>query len=99
MCCRQYVLPALLQASGRNNAPPETAILNEAVTFKPSLTCFLPVRIGSRADGKIGATPVPTNTSGDFAALSGTDGYVELPKEQSDFAVGAIVQLHRWMSP
>ena len=99
VCCRQYVLPALLQATGRNDAPQETATLHEAVTFNPSLTCFLPVRTSVLADGKISATPVPTNTSGDFAALSGTDGYVELPREKSDFAAGSLVQLHRWASP
>ena len=99
VCCRQYVLPALLQATGRNDAPQESATLHEAVTFNPSLTCFLPVRISVLADGKISATPVPTNTSGDFAALSGTDGYVELPSERSDFAAGSTVQLHRWASP
>jgi molybdopterin molybdotransferase len=99
VCCRQYVLPALLQAAGRNDTPRESAVLNEAINFNPPLTCFLPVRVSSLADGKIGATPVPTNTSGDFAALSGTDGYVELPKEQNDFAAGSIVQLHRWSSP
>ena len=99
VCCRQYVLPALLQATGRNDAPQETATLHEAVTFNPSLTCFLPVRTSILADGKISATPVPTNTSGDFAALSGTDGYVELPRERSEFAAGSLVQLHRWASP
>ncbi|RLA28567.1 MAG: molybdopterin molybdenumtransferase MoeA [Gammaproteobacteria bacterium] len=99
VCCRQYVLPALLQATGRNDAPQEFVVLSEAITFNPPLTCFLPVRVSSLADGKISATAVPTNTSGDFAALSGTDGYVELPKEQNDFAAGSIVRLHRWSSP
>jgi len=95
VCCRQYVLPALLQASGREPPAPETAVLAESVTFNPKLTCFLPVRIAS-SNGRIQATPVATNTSGDFAALSGTDGYVELELEQSEFAAGTIVDLHRW---
>jgi molybdopterin molybdotransferase len=99
VCCRQYVLPALLQATGRDSAPQETAILNEAVNFNPPLTCFLPVRTGSLADGKIGATPVPTNTSGDFAALSQTDGYVALARDRNDFPVGTVVPLHRWTAP
>jgi hypothetical protein len=42
---------------------------------------------------------VPTNTSGDFAALSGTDGYVELALERNEFSAGSAVPLHRWINP
>ena len=48
------------------------------------------------ASGQVLAMPVRTNTSGDFTALSATDGYVELPREQSYFPVGTPVFLHRW---
>ncbi len=99
VCCRQYVLPALLQASGRDKPHAETAALAEDVTFNPKLTCFLPVRIESGDDGRVLATPVPTNTSGDFASLSGTDGYVELALERNEFPAGSPVPLHRWISP
>ncbi|MCH8136174.1 MAG: molybdopterin molybdenumtransferase MoeA, partial [Proteobacteria bacterium] len=50
----------------------------------------------SNATGNVLAMPVHTNTSGDFASLSGTDGYVELALEQSDFKTGTTVPLHRW---
>jgi molybdopterin biosynthesis enzyme len=40
--------------------------------------------------------PVKTNTSGDFTALSASDGYVELALEQSQFPSGTSVFLHRW---
>jgi molybdopterin molybdotransferase len=99
VCCRQYVLPALLRASGREPPPAETAILAEDVSFKPQLTCFLPVRISSGDSGLIRATPVATNTSGDFASLSGTDGYVELALAEDEFATGTSVPLHRWINP
>ncbi len=99
VCCRQYVLPSLLQASGREMPQPETAVLAEDVTFNPKLTCFLPVRIRSGDNGRVHATPVATNTSGDFASLSGTDGYVELALEQNEFSAGTGVPLHRWISP
>jgi len=99
VCCRQYVLPALLQASGRDKPHAETAALAEDVTFDPKLTCFLPVRIESADDGRILATPRPTNTSGDFASLSDTDGYVELALEQNEFPAGTTVPLHRWTNP
>jgi molybdopterin molybdotransferase len=42
------------------------------------------------------ATPVATNTSGDFANLVGTDGFVELPAEQTDFAAGTVVPFRPW---
>jgi molybdopterin molybdotransferase len=98
VCCRQYVLPALFQASGRDLPPVESAVLAEDITFKPKLTCFMPVRLKTD-DGRLLATPVPTNTSGDFASLSGTDGFVELTLEQDEFPEGSAVPLHPWISP
>src|SRR5690606_38075118 len=62
-------------------------------------TAFLPVRLATDDGGVIRAQPVPTNTSGDFAALRGTDGYVELAREQSQFPQGTAVPLYRWSSP
>ena len=96
VCCRQYVLPALWQASGRDKSQAKFAVLAEDFTFNAKLTCFLPVRIESEDDGRVIAIPVQTNTSGDFASLSGTDGYIELPLEQNEFPAGMTVQLHRW---
>ncbi len=99
VCCRQYVLPALLRASGRKSSPPHFAVLAEDVEFHANLTCFLPVRTTSVEDGRIRAMPVQTNTSGDFTALGGTDGYVELKKDQSIFPAGSVVPLHLWANP
>ncbi len=98
VCCRQYVIPALDKASGATDVPPEFAVLASSVSFKPSLTCFQPVKLISSAAGQILAMPVKTNTSGDFASLSATDGYVELAKDQTDFAAGTPVFLHRWIA-
>jgi molybdopterin molybdotransferase len=96
VCCRQYVIPALAKASLAAARTPEFASLASDVTFNPDLTCFQPVRLISNAAGQVLAMPVKTNTSGDFTALSGTDGYVELAKEQSHFPTGTPVVLHRW---
>jgi len=98
VCCRQYVIPALAKAGSETLRPPEFASLSMNISFKPSLTCFQPVKLLSNAAGQTLAVPVKTNTSGDFASLSITDGYVELPKEQSEFAVGSAVFLHRWIA-
>ena len=96
VCCRQYVIPALQHAAGMPAAAPQFAALTQDVSFKPRLTNFLPVRLISNAAGQVLAVPVHTNTSGDFASLTGTDGYVELALEQTDFRTGTVVPLHRW---
>jgi molybdopterin molybdotransferase len=96
VCCRQYVITALNAAAGVRPAPPEFASLAQEFIFKPQLTCFLPVKLVSAVGGQILAMPVQTNTSGDFAALSGTAGYVELNLATTSFAAGTGVQLHRW---
>ena len=75
---------------------PEFASLAQKVTFAPKLTCFLPVKLVSSVNGQNLAMPVHTNTSGDFASLSGTDGYVELTLEESTFPAGTTARLHRW---
>ncbi len=96
VCCRQYVIPALNAASCVTAIRHVFANLATEVVFKPQLTCFMPVRLASAIDGKQLALPVKTNTSGDFASLSGTDGYVELDIETTKFAAGTGVPLHRW---
>ena len=96
VCCRQHVIPALNAASGLRERQPEFAALTQNVTSKPKLTCFLPVRLISNVSGQVLAMPVPTNTSGDFASLSGTDGYVELALAQTEFPAGTAVPLHHW---
>ena len=96
VCCRQYVIPALEAASATTPRPPEFAVLAGDVTFEADLTCFQPVRLVSSAAGQVLAMPVKTNTSGDFTALSASDGYVELAREQSHFPAGTPVFLHRW---
>jgi len=98
ICCRQYVIPALNAASGVTATKPVFANLANDVVFQPQLTCFLPVKTVSATDGKQLALPVHTNTSGDFASLSGSDGYVELDLETTEFPAGTGVPLHRWHS-
>jgi len=96
VCCRQYVIPALNRASGMAAPLPEFASLAGDVRFEPDLTCFQPVKLVSNAAAQVLAMPVKTNTSGDFAALSGTDGYAELPQDKSFFPTGTTVRLYRW---
>ncbi|HEX5787667.1 MAG TPA: molybdopterin molybdotransferase MoeA [Woeseiaceae bacterium] len=96
VCCRHYVVAALRRMAGMPDASPCFAVLARPVSFAPELTYFLPVRVVSSAAGQVLALPVPTNTSGDFASLAGTDGYVELAREQSEFPAGTVAPLYRW---
>jgi hypothetical protein len=42
------------------------------------------------------AIPRPTNTSGDFTALTAADGFLELPRGQDLYAAGFMGRLFRW---
>ncbi|MGH8496798.1 MAG: molybdopterin molybdotransferase MoeA [Gammaproteobacteria bacterium] len=95
VCLYRYVLPALRRSEGRKPAVVEWIDLAEAVEFEPALAWFLPVRILD-VQGSSKAVPVYTNTSGDFAALAGTDGFVELPADRRQFPAGFSAPFYRW---
>ena len=96
VCLRRYVLPALQQALGLRPARAERVTLAADVEFSADLTYFLPVVV-TWTDAGIGmAEPQPTNTSGDIITLTGTDGFVELPRGQDVYSQGTTVRLFRW---
>jgi molybdopterin molybdotransferase len=96
-CLHRYVLPALWQASGLAPTALRAVALAAPVTFKPKLACLLPVKLSSGPRAELLANPVPGNTSGDFAGLVGTDGFVELPAEQDEFPAGQVAPFHPWV--
>jgi molybdopterin molybdotransferase len=96
-CLHRYVLPALGHASGLTPRPLCEVMLAEAVTFRAPLAYLLPVRLSSGPRTERLATPDPSNTSGDFAGLLGSDGFVELPADQSEFPAGMKVAFRPWM--
>ncbi|HTO04409.1 MAG TPA: molybdopterin molybdotransferase MoeA [Opitutus sp.] len=96
-CLHRYVLPALAQASGLSSVAPRLAALTAAVTFKAALAYYLPVRLSSGPGAELLATPDASNTSGDFAGLIRTDGFVELPANQVEFAAGFVTTFRPWV--
>ena len=46
--------------------------------------------------GRTWAAPAPTNGSGDFTALAGTGGFVELPPGPNTYAKGFVTRVYRW---
>ena len=96
VCLTRYVVPALKKALGLNPEEVERVRLTDEVRFKADLVYFLPVMLRSDDDGVTLAEPRPTNTSGDFVSLAGTDGFVELPKGADVFPAGTVARLFRW---
>lgn len=96
VCLLRYVVPGLAAATAAAPERPRWLRLARAFDFAPDLTCFLPVTLEWSADGTVSAVPRPTNTSGDFVALGGTDGFVELPRGRDHFPAGHAVRFFAW---
>lgn len=96
VCLVRYVIPGLERAMGARPKPLSRVALAAPVDFAPALTYFLPVVLQPGADGVLHAQPKPTNTSGDFISLAGTDGFVELEKDQAHFASGHLARFFPW---
>ncbi len=96
VCLIRYVIPAIYGSMGANMPECPIVTLTEPVEFTPALTWFLPVELRWDERGGAHAVPRPTNTSGDFASLSGTAGFVELEAERKVFPAGHPARLYGW---
>jgi molybdopterin molybdotransferase len=96
VCLARYVIPGLYAAMGESTRRVEKIALSESVTVTPALTYFMPVAISIDEWGRPWATPRPTNGSGDYAALSATDGFVELPPGPNEYPKGFVTRVYRW---
>ncbi len=93
ICLARYVYMGLevMQGAAATDLA-ETAALSTDFEVKPSLTFFLPVAI----QGLARAQPRPTQGSGDFTSLLGTDGFVELPPGPALVKEGTATPFYRW---
>ena len=96
VCLTRYVLPALCGSLGQSPTRTERMALGAPLTVTPPLAHFVPVRLEQDDWGRDWAVPAPTNGSGDFTALAGTDGFVELPPGPNTYAKGFVTRLYRW---
>ena len=96
VCATRYLLPALRQASGLPPPRQELVELTASIEASPTLTLFTPVTLSSSDRGTLLASPQPTNTSGDFVTLAGTDGFVELAAKRGWYPAGTVTRLFRW---
>lgn len=96
VCLARYVVPALFAAMGQTRPPTEKMALAAPVDVSVPLAFFLPVKVETDDWGRAWAVPSPTNGSGDFTALAGTDGFVELPPGPNAYPKGFVTRLYRW---
>jgi molybdopterin molybdotransferase len=96
VCLSRYVIPALGRLVGAAVRPPPRVALARDFTFDRPLSFFLPVALGYDQRGRALAEPRPTGGSGDFIALAGTDGFVELPRGPATHAAGLAVPFYHW---
>jgi molybdopterin molybdotransferase len=96
VCLARYVVPALRLLVGQAPKALPRVALAQDYTFEKRLTYFLPVALGYDQQGRTLAEPRPTRGSGDFIALAGSDGFVELPPGPATHAAGLAVPFYHW---
>jgi molybdopterin molybdotransferase len=96
VCLIRYVIPALWRALALQLSVAESAALAEPLVVRGETTTFVPARVESDETGRLWAMPQPTNNSGDFTALAGTDGFLELPPGPQSYAKGFAPRFYRW---
>jgi molybdopterin molybdotransferase len=96
MCLMRYVVPAMDTAMGTRAQAQETVTLAEPIKRGRQTASFVPVSVEYGAQGLRLAVPRTPNGSGDFLALAGTDGFIELPPRTGAYPKGFIADLYRW---
>ena len=96
ICLIRYVIPAMAVSMGTQGGVPERLALAAPVTVDGPRACFLPVAIEHDDSGRPWVRPRPTNGSGDFVSLAGTDGFVELPAGPMTHGQGFLTSVYRW---
>jgi molybdopterin molybdotransferase len=95
VCLSRYVLPAMTAAMAAGDPVVERIAMGEALGAGRRMTYFMPVSLQAD-DAQVLAIPRPPNGPGDFLALSGTDGFVELPPSAAGYPQGFIADFYRW---
>lgn len=80
LCALRYVLPWIEQASGRAVRSPQVFQLDSLVPACGELTQFVPVKVQTHAAarGRLEATRIANNGSGDLVNIRHCDGFIEI---------------------
>lgn len=93
LCTQRYFIPWLYATIGRSVSSQPMAKLAENYLFKPDLTYFLQVKVSYDEKGRIWATPMTGNGSGDLANLVDADAFLQLPRGRNAFRKGGVYPL------
>ena len=98
VCLIRYVVPAAIMAMGTRQVPQEHIALASPVKQGRPMTYFLPVSVAINETATLTAIPRPPNGPGDFLALTGADGFIELPPQPQPegFPTGFVAPFYRW---
>jgi molybdopterin molybdotransferase len=96
ICFVRYVLPALRAAMGATPPPVERVAMAREMRKGRPMIYFMPVTLEPRDGSPTVASPRPPSGSGDFLALAGTDGFVELPARTEGYPDGFVADFYRW---
>jgi molybdopterin molybdotransferase len=96
VCLARYVVPALTYAMETRHTPSVPIALASPIARGRPMTSFVPVTVQYDDQGRHLAQPQQPNGSGDFLALAGTDGFVELPPRAAPYPAGFVANLYRW---
>ena len=91
----RYVLP-FLKAAQKQRHSSQIVSLSSKVTFEPGLAYSLPVKT-RQAGACMIAEPLPLANSGDFASAIDSDGFIELPAEESSFPEDTLASYWSWL--
>ncbi|MGL1900577.1 MAG: molybdopterin molybdotransferase MoeA [Fibrobacterales bacterium] len=99
MTYHRYIAPMIRNMSSAPilSTPMMVEVGNE-ISFNPALQYFVPVRLIPKSDGGFTALPVFGNGSGDFYALEGSDGFIELTWEEKVFEAGYLAPFYPWIT-
>lgn len=94
VCLRRYFIEAAGEIIGESPLVREV-ILESEINVKGDRTFFQAVKL-KNIQGKVFASPIAGNGSGDYLTLKESDGFVELDPKLSPFSESQIVKFYSW---
>ncbi len=96
MCVYRYLIPWLQRSLSGKDLPLIHAKLAEPLSENNKLTRFVSIALETSDRGELWARPLSTGGSGDFASLSGADGFLEIPPSLIPFQRESVFKLWKF---